>query len=90
MGQYINSTPHGALPAQNKAAHLLATVPGTLQVPAPTRESDFVDNLVCVVENGIFDAAGYCFSAREMMAFAYPDSRRKTWLVVPDASKFAR
>ena len=36
--------------------------------------------VICVVENGLFDAAGFCYSERELQAFAYPDGRKKTWL----------
>lgn len=91
MGYYINSTPAGTLPNVGKAQFLLKNVPGTQQVPAPKRESDFVENLVCVVNNGMFEAAGYCFSVSEMIAFSQPsDSRPKIWLVVPDAKVFAK
>ena len=37
--------------------------------------------VVCVVNNGIFEAAGYCFSENEFKAFSRPgDTRPKTWL----------
>lgn len=86
MGYYIDSTPAGPLPAKGKAAALIKQVPGTLLVPPP---KELVPDLVCVVENSAFDAAGYCFDARELEEWQYPDPRRKTWLIVPGAAKLS-
>lgn len=37
--------------------------------------------LVCVVDNGIFEAAAYCYSSSEFEQFSRPDDKRpKTWL----------
>ena len=36
--------------------------------------------VVCVVENGMFDAAGFAFCKEELEVFAAPDARPKTWL----------
>lgn len=85
MGYYIDRTPAGDVPAQGKAKWLLENVEGTKQV-----KPEFQPDLVCVVENGFFDAAGYCFDEQEFEDFADPrDRRRKTWLVVPDAAKLS-
>jgi len=37
--------------------------------------------VVCVVNNGIFEAAAYCYSEEELQAFSRDDDHRpKTWL----------
>lgn len=38
--------------------------------------------VICVLDNGTFEAAGYAFSERELEVFAFPDMRPKTWLVM--------
>ena len=38
---------------------------------------------VCLVDNGLFTAAGIAYCAEEMAAFAHPDSRPKRWFTVP-------
>lgn len=38
--------------------------------------------LVCVVENGPFDAAGIAYSENERLVFAHPDGRPRTWLLI--------
>lgn len=37
---------------------------------------------VCLVDNGIFTAAGVVFSQDELDAFTFPDPRPKTWYLV--------
>ena len=87
MGYYINRGPNGAdLPIRGKAKFLLGIDGVKSLSKMPER---FVPNLVCVLENGMFDAAGYCFSEEEMRAFGEPDGRKRTWLIVPDAAKLS-
>lgn len=93
MGYYINKFADGTLlPSKNKAKALIDA--GAKEV-AKTLFGDtkpkleFQPNLVCVVENGLFDAAGYAYCKEEMEAFLYPDMRIKIWLIVPDADKLA-
>lgn len=38
--------------------------------------------LICVVENGLFDAAGVAYSQKEMDEFAHFDGRPKTWMLI--------
>jgi len=86
MGYYINHTSYGeALPARGKADQLIAL--GGQKIPQPKK---WVENLVCVVENGPFDAAGYIFSQRELEDFSYPDdNRRKIWIIFPNAAELS-
>lgn len=41
------------------------------------------ESVLCCIDNGPFEALGYCFDVRELEDFAYPDGRRKTWLKAP-------
>lgn len=53
-----------------------------------------VTAVVCVVNNGIFEAAAYCYSEKEFQAFSrVEDTRPKTWLAfdkVSDVRKASR
>jgi len=85
MGKYINKTSNGEkLPAFDKAKILI--LDGAYEVD----NSVFLKNMICVVENPMFDAAAYVFDERE---FEYiknnPDDRIKTWLVHPLANLLA-
>lgn len=85
MGYYINHLPDGRpLPATDKALALV------LAGEAIKITGDkFVPNMVCVVKNGPFDAAGYCYSEAEYEAFKRPDGRPRTWLSVPNAAELS-
>jgi hypothetical protein len=80
MGYYIQTKED-----LNKAGQLLAAHPEVREVDRtalrfdPTRTTV----LVCVVQNGPFDAAGICYSWGELCAFALADSRPRRWLVFP-------
>jgi hypothetical protein len=83
MGYYINKTSDGQPLGRLKVEALLAD--GATMVDG----SEFLPNLVCVVDNGIFMAAGYCYSEQEYEEFKYPDGRNKTWLVHPKAKQLS-
>jgi hypothetical protein len=85
MGRYINQNSRGeSLPTTGKAEALLND--GAKRVPCAWQK-----NLVCVVENGPFDAAGYAYCESEFKAFNLPsDTRRKTWLVYEHAERLAK
>ena len=79
MGLYINQ--EGMQP-HNKAKFILGTVPEAVLLPviediAPTHVP------VCVVDNGLFEAAAVAYSQGEIDAFNHPDGRPKTWLSIP-------
>jgi len=84
MGYYIDKTSKGTiLPACDKADYLI--LDGAKEVKA-----EFQPNLVCIVENGFFDAAGYAYSKNEFDQFNDPnDNRPKRWLIYPLAGKLS-
>ena len=85
MGNYINQDSQGnILPACGKAKKLVAD--GALIIPEP---KEFKEGLVCVLENGLFDAEGYAFDKKEMEEFKRNDGRRKTWLYYEHAKKLS-
>ena len=84
MGYYINEINGKSLPARGKATALLNA--GAKKLAGPVV---FQPDLVCVVENGVFDAAGFAYSESEMRQFLINDERPKTWLIVENASKWS-
>lgn len=83
MGYYIDTDNNGRYLGQLKS-DAIAALPGVEELPsAPLK---FMENLVCVVDNGLFEAAGYCFSEAEFIEFRRNDGRPKRWFIVPDAA----
>lgn len=88
MGYYIDRVGKTPLPYKKKADAILSLVEGVKEIAPPTK---FEADLVCVVENPFFDAAGYAFDECEMEDFKYPhDHRPKRWLIVPGAAELSR
>ncbi len=78
MGYYIQG------PAKGKVEHILAECEGAKEVSIEEATGLVDSGLVCVVDNGMFEAAGFVYSKREFEEFADPiDSRPKRWLSVP-------
>ena len=86
MGYYINKNSKGEnLQPHNKAYQLISD--GAKEINNPRQ---VVDDMVCVVENGMFDAAAYIYNQKEFEAFNDPiDLRRKTWLKYEHASSLS-
>lgn len=83
MGKYINVDSKGTpLPSSGKVAALLND-------GATRTSAEFQPNLVCVVNNGMFEAAAYCYNESEFKEFANT-SRPTTWLIVPNAESLAK
>ena len=84
MGFYIQGP-------QNGKAKFLQNKYDCFEIPQP-KTFDEVDKdlaLICVVDNGAFEAAGYCFSQAEFDAFTYTgggDKRLKVWLLMDKAT----
>lgn len=77
MGLYIEFAEH-----LGKADQLLA-LRGAREVNSPQFDPTGKEILVCVVENGSFDAAGICYSAQEAIDFDSPrDIRPKRWVLI--------
>lgn len=90
MGKYLNEIKGTPLPTRGKAAAILELLPEAKEIPEPVQ---WVEGIVCVVENRTyfanFDAAGYAYDAQELMEFQKPhDTRKKTWLIVPNAKNY--
>ncbi len=81
MGYYIETdSTHG------KAQFIIETI-GATRISGPPKEVPPGMVPVCVVDNGIFEAAGIVFDAHEMAAFSHPrDERPKQWLLMSIAS----
>lgn len=81
MGYYIETKePRG------KAQQLIVAY-GATEIPEPKHFSEVPAGkaLVCVVANGLFDAAGYCYDASEFRDFTDPDDvRPKRWLLMDE------
>lgn len=87
MGKYVNQTPKGMLgrSAEAKCDGLLAD--GAKEIKQP---KEFQKNLVCVVDNGYFGAAGYAYSENEMRVFQSPgDTRKKRWFIWDKVTDYA-
>lgn len=83
MGQYLQVEHNN-----EKAAQLINHHGAEIVYGDPLEAFDNLPadrGLVCVVENGIFDAAGWAFNRQEAEAFKRPDmgrQRRRTWLTM--------
>lgn len=77
MGMYINGI---GTTYQEKIENLVENHSGII-IPEP---SQFIPDLVCVVDNVTFGAAGYVFDEKEFEAFVQIKGRRKIWLIVPN------
>jgi len=56
-----------------------------LHAPATLSQLEEGEALVCVVDNGPFEAAAFCYSEEELTEFASPDPRRRQWLAMDRA-----
>lgn len=86
MGKYVNQTSKGPLGSsfEEKCKGLIED--GAVRV----NPTEFQENLVCVVDNFLFAAAGYAYNEGEFKAFNVKgDDRPKQWFVYEKAEQFA-
>jgi len=79
MGYYVQG------PTKGKAEHIfhMEEARAILLDEAPEWPAPASRAIVCVVDNGPFEAAGFCFCERELEAFSSPgDPRPRVWLEV--------
>ena len=68
---------------KGKAQQIVDLFGGRIVISPPSFE-DIADSeaIICVVDNGPFEAAGFCFNQRELHDFSYYDGRPRTWVVM--------
>ena len=78
MGYYIQG------PRSGKASMIVANHGGVLvDEPPEYHEIPKGQALICVVDNGMFDAAAFAYSKKELAAFQLPhDKRHKLWVLM--------
>lgn len=78
MGYYVETPlPTGKA---RQIIDLYGGVPALPELPDP----DSGQTLICVVQNGPFDAAGIIYDQNELNDFSDPDDyRARTWLTLP-------
>ena len=81
MGKYINNINNTPLGTSFISKCTVLIVNGATVIT----DIKFQKDLICVVDNGMFAAAGYIFDEREFEAFNQPDGRMKSWLILKDA-----
>jgi hypothetical protein len=88
MGKYINHTFNGPLRSQHKADDLIKVGASLL----PDVPKEWEENLVCVVDNGAFEAAAYVQDERDLSDFSNyaTDYRDRVWLKWDRAKEFAK
>ena len=87
MGKYVNKTSRGAVGTSfgSKCDAIIAD--GGKEIKPPKQ---FQKNLVCVVDNGFFGAAGYAYCESEMRCFLDTSDRRpKRWFIWDKVEEFA-
>jgi len=78
MGYYIQ------VPAHKDKAQQIVKLYGGRIIPYPLAFEDVPahEALICVVDNGLFEAAAFCYDQDEFQAFSYPDGRPRVWVVI--------
>ena len=85
MGYYIE------VPEHHHKARQLQELMGAKPIGTPVPPSELPDDqaLICVMNNGPFEAAGLVYDDREFEEFVRPDGRQKWWLVADRDTAYA-
>lgn len=83
MGYYINGI---GTSYQEKISNLVEKH----QAEVIEKPLEWKENLVCVVNNGMFGAAAWMNDDREFQQWLSNDGRDKIWLIVPNAMTLAK
>lgn len=89
MGYYINRTNSGVqLPPRGKLLTMILA--GDIYIIlGDETPKEWQKNLVCIVDNGTFEGAGYIFDEEEFKRFTWnedKDGRPKMWCIVKNAA----
>lgn len=81
MGKYLNKDLNGKVLGPIKTNKLYNS--GAKQIIEPETYDQYEGKaIICVVDNGFFEAAAYAFSQNELEAFKNPsDNRNKVWMI---------
>lgn len=86
MGKYINHVSSGLAIGASFADKKLAILKDGAEKILPT---PFVENMVCIVDNGIFAAAAYLYNYEEYLDFVADDGRHKEFFSYPNVTLVA-
>ena len=76
MGYYIE------VPQNKGKAQQLVELYGAEILPAAPEFWHKDPAIICVVDNGPFEAAGFCYDSQELSFFKDPDNRPRIWLTM--------
>jgi len=89
MGLYINVDSKGNALGSSYAQKCSALEADGAVTIVPSVMT-FQEGLVCVVDNGMFAAAAYAYSEREMEEFLQTNGRQSRWFVYKHAKEVAK
>lgn len=87
MGKYINVIQEKTIGASYKDKIDAIKADGGVIISEP---DEFIPNLVCVVNNGAFAAAGWVYDELEFEEFKSISTRPTTWLKYSNVSQVAK
>lgn len=78
MGYYIEVPKN-----KDKAQQIVELYGGRIVFSPPLFEDIAPDEaIICVVDNGPYEAAGFCYNQAELYAFTHMDGRRRVWVIM--------